>query len=74
MKSSPMYDTKIWITLKHSCFFLSILWRCHISKNKVFSDVDLGPHAEHIRKMIMGNDPRNDHEYEVILIYIDTDG
>jgi len=59
---------------KTKLLFLSILWRCHISKNKVFSDVDLGPHAERIRKMILNNDPRNDDEYEVILIYIDTDG
>lgn len=59
---------------KTKLFFLSILWRCHISKNKTFSMVDLGPHAEVFRKMIIENDPGDEDEYEVILIKIDTDG
>jgi hypothetical protein len=53
-------------------FFLSILWRCHISRNKFFSGVDLGFHSEIIRKMIVENNPGQDDEYEVILIIIDT--
>lgn len=55
-------------------FFLSILWRCHISTLEVFSQVNLGPHAERIRKMIFENNAGNDNEYEVILIQLDTEG
>lgn len=59
---------------KTKLFFLSILWRCHISKNNTFSMVDLGPYGEIFRKMIIENDPGDEDEYEVILIKIDTDG
>ena len=59
---------------KTKLFFLSILWRCHISKNQTFSMVDLGIHAEVLRKMIIENDPGKEDEYEVVLVKIDTDG
>ncbi|WP_277014312.1 hypothetical protein [Flavobacterium lindanitolerans] len=55
-------------------FFLSIIWRCHISKLEVFSDVNLGEHAEQIRRMILDNDAGDEKRYEVVLIHIDTDG
>ncbi len=54
-------------------FFLSILWRCHISKNIFFSEVNLGFHSDIIRKMILESNPGKDDDYEVILILIETD-
>jgi hypothetical protein len=59
---------------KTKLFLLSIIWRCHISKLQVFSDVKLGPHADRIRKMILDNNAGSEEEYEVILILIDTEG
>ncbi|WP_339870396.1 hypothetical protein [uncultured Algoriphagus sp.] len=66
------YENLDYVKIK--LFFLSILWRCHISKNLFFSDVDLGSHSEIIRKMILENNPGKDDDYEVILIFIDTAG
>ncbi len=43
-------------------FLLSILWRCNISKN-LSKEVQLGPHKEIIRKMILENDPKTYYSY-----------
>ena len=56
-------------------FFLSILWKAHLSVNSFFEDVDLGKiYSERIRKMILSNDAGNDDEFEVVLITVATDG
>ncbi|RZJ76122.1 MAG: hypothetical protein EOO45_03405 [Flavobacterium sp.] len=52
---------------KMKLFLLSILWRAHISKHNFFEEIDLGPHAEKIRKMIIENDPKDDDCYESAL-------
>jgi len=59
---------------KTKLFFLSILWRCHIARNAVFSDVNLGHHAEKLRLMILQGDAGPDDEYEVVLTFLDTEG
>jgi hypothetical protein len=38
-------------------FFISILWRSSISSRPFFRNVDLGPHEETARKMILNEDP-----------------
>ena len=59
---------------KTKLFLLSILWRCHHARGRAFTDVDLGPHAEVIRRMILTNDAGPDDEYEVIIMSVDTEG
>lgn len=54
---------------KFKLFLLSILWRAHISKNDFFKEVDLGPYAERLRKMILHGNPGEDDEFETCLIY-----
>lgn len=56
---------------KIKLFFLSILWRAHISENKFFKNVKLDNSNEfEIRKMLMENNSGSDHEYKVsILIF-----
>ena len=43
--------------------FLSILWRMSVSTLPVFKAVDLGPHEEHIRRMLHEDDAGEPHEY-----------
>jgi len=55
---------------KMKLFFLSILWRCHISKNEAFKNINLGETAEKIRRMVLNEIPGSDKEYEIkIIIY-----
>lgn len=54
-------------------FFLSILWKSHISKNRFFREIDLGKkYAEEIRKMILYHDAGPEDQFEVILILIEA--
>ncbi len=56
--------------LKMKLFFISILWRCHISKDEAFKNVNLGKIAEKIRLMVLNGIPGNAKEYEIkIIIY-----
>ncbi len=56
-------------------FFLSLLWKSHISKNSFFKEINLGPkYAEKIRKMLLENDAGNEDEFEVLIIQVCTDG
>lgn len=52
---------------KTKLFLLSILWRAHISSHPFFTEVDLGPHAEILRKMILENNPKDENSYETVL-------
>lgn len=55
---------------KMKLFFLSILWRVHISSRKEFSKVDLGKRGDILRKMLINKDPGKETDYKVIpLIY-----
>lgn len=65
------YKNLEYTTLK--LFFLSILWKSHLSKNPFFSDVNLGvKYAERMRKMILNNDGGQEDEFEVILVKIEN--
>lgn len=57
---------------KTKLFLLSILWRAHISRQPFFKEVNLGPYAERLRKMILEHDAGMEDEFEVILLHVDT--
>jgi hypothetical protein len=59
--------------IKVKLFFLSIIWRAHISSLPFFSNVDLGKYAEKIRKMLLENDRGNEDELETCLVKIKPD-
>ncbi|WET69724.1 hypothetical protein [Sphingobacterium sp.] len=60
---------------KLKLFFLSLLWKSHISKLNFFSQIDLGSkYGEKIRKMILNQYAGKEDEFEVVLIKIETDG
>jgi hypothetical protein len=50
---------------KFKLFLLSILWRASVTKLPVFSEIQLGPHQEKIRKMIFEDDPGEEDDYPV---------
>lgn len=54
-------------------FLLSILWRGNISKSDFFKNIDLGPHSEVIRKMILHNNAGEETEYETCIIFYKHD-
>lgn len=58
---------------KVKLFFLSIIWRAHISSLPFFATVTLGMYAEKIRKMLLGNDGGNEDELETCLVKIKPD-
>lgn len=56
-------------------FFLSILWKSHISRNPFFQEINLGKtYSEKLRQMIINNDAGPEDEFEVILIRPETNG
>lgn len=55
---------------KFKLFFLSILWRASISKQKIFNQVELYEHEETIRLMILKNEPKDDLLYPVGLMLL----
>ena len=48
---------------KFKLFLLSFVWKASISSNRFFKCVNLGPHEEKIRKMLLAQDPGNSSEY-----------
>ncbi|MFT6908212.1 MAG: hypothetical protein ACJAS1_004906 [Oleiphilaceae bacterium] len=52
---------------KFKLFALSILWRAGVSNLGLFSQVKLGLHEEILRKMLLNNDPGEEHIYPFIL-------
>ncbi len=48
-------------------FFLSLLWRMSITKNKHYKTIDLGKYEDIIRKMIFENNPMEIDDYAFIL-------
>lgn len=57
---------------KLKLFFLSILWRAHISKHSFFKEVQLGPYAEKLRQMLLNHNAGPEDEFEVILLHVDS--
>jgi hypothetical protein len=58
---------------KVKLFFLSIIWRAHISSQPFFSGVDLGVYGEKIRKMLLAQDAGKEDELETCLVRIKPD-
>lgn len=54
-------------------FLLSILWRASISTNKFFDEVNLGPHEEVLRKMILEGNPGEKSDYPIMMVYYRED-
>jgi hypothetical protein len=52
-------------------FGLSLIWRCHITSLHMFSEVNLGPHTEQIRKMLHDADPGKPSQYCFTLIKLE---
>lgn len=61
---------------KFKLFQLSILWRAGIAKNKYFANVNLGPHEEKLRQMLINKNPGRSYDYGSLLIALlmDEDG
>ena len=56
-------------------FHLSILWRAAVSERPAFKHVDLGPHAEKIRRALLAGDPGPATRYPVSgTVLLDDDG
>ncbi|SEW57448.1 hypothetical protein [Chitinophaga arvensicola] len=51
-------------------FLLSVLWRSHVTSLPFFDKVDIGEHAESIKKMILENDPGNEDTFPIYIISI----
>jgi hypothetical protein len=52
-------------------FGLSLIWRFHVSRLHMFGDVNLGPHAEIIRLMLVAEDPGEPSKYRIAVVKID---
>lgn len=51
-------------------FQLSVLWRSSVASDGFFSRINLGPHEEKIRRMILSNNPGEPYRYCCIMIMI----
>lgn len=60
--------------VKFKLFSLSILWRASISSLDVFEHINLGPHEESIRKMILDGDAGGESEYPFLMSPITHEG
>jgi hypothetical protein len=49
-------------------FLMSIVWRAGVSNDTMFRLVQLGPHEERLRRMILNDDPGDVHEYAVTAV------
>ncbi|MDP8240166.1 MAG: hypothetical protein P9X24_13840 [Candidatus Hatepunaea meridiana] len=54
---------------KFKLFELSILWRVGVTTTRFFNNIDLGDHAEQLRKILIGEQPGTTDEYGCILIW-----
>ncbi len=59
------YQRDTFDYLKLKLFFISVLWRASISKREYFKLVNLGPHEEIIREMILSGSPGNADDYSI---------
>jgi hypothetical protein len=50
-------------------FQMSLLWRAHVSTDRTFKNIQLGPHAESMRKMLLTRTPGETHQYGCLLFY-----
>ncbi len=61
------YHTESFDYAKLKMFFISILWRASISKRDFYTKVNLGPHEDVLRNMIINSDPGTMDDYDVQL-------
>ena len=54
-------------------FNLSLLWRMGISKLSIFSEVQLGPHEEVLRKCLLQEDPLRTLDYPCVVTVVKLD-
>lgn len=81
-KSRPIFDlsteglieTSNINYIRFKLFLLTILWRGSISTQDFFKNIDLGPHADNIRKMILCNNPGEELDYEICIVFYKHDG
>ncbi len=61
----------IWVRgidyARFKIFQLSLLWRCGVAEQPTFGAVDLGPHEERLRRMILGSKPGRPWEYGCVI-------
>ena len=55
---------------KFKLFFLSLLWRSHISSNDFFKNVDIEEHESIIRKMLLTQDAGEDQDYKICAMVV----
>lgn len=54
-------------------FFLSILWRSSVSTHETFKHVDLGPHEEPLRQMLLNGDAGTCQQFGVMVLTLHFD-
>lgn len=52
---------------KLKLFFMSLLWRAHATNDKFFERVNLGPHADRLKRLIESKCPGRPFDYAIIL-------
>lgn len=53
---------------KFKLFQMSLLWRASVSNRPEFSRVNVGPHQEKLRELILNKDPGEPYEYGCLII------
>lgn len=59
---------------KFKLFQMSLLWRCSIATQPTFAAVDLGPHEDKVRRMLLEGDPGEPWEYGCVLAALQKPG
>jgi len=57
---------------KFKLFQLSVLWRASVSTLPTYAQVNLGPHEEQIRQMIINRTPGPPHQYGCVVTGLET--
>lgn len=51
---------------KYKLFLLSLLFKAHVSKQKIFEEVNIGIHIDKIKKMILDGNAGEDYDYPIM--------
>lgn len=71
LKGENVYQVKNYEYPKLKLFFLSVLWRGHVSKQPFFKKISLGSHEQIIRKMLLKNNSGSTDCYPMMLAKYD---
>ena len=55
-------------------FDLSVLFRASTSDHPNFREVDIGPHEERFRRMLLEGDPGQDRQYPILCAAVEGSG